>query len=361
MPSARAGRAPATARPAKRREAPLHALQCGARLLQQVPNEAASAAGRCKLERDALQNETQNEKKLPREPEPGRVRFVAEVASNHARDLERALAFVDTAAAIGCDDVKFQLFRVRELFAPEVLARSAAHRAREAWELPESFLPVLAERARARGLGFSCTPFHLGAVDVLAPHVDFLKIASYELLWDDLLRACAATGLPVVLSTGMATLEEVAHAARVLADAGCRDLGLLHCVSLYPTPPERANLAAIGALRGLAARLPGVRLRVGWSDHSADPAVVLRAVHRHGAELVELHLDLDGAGAEFAPGHCWLPERAAETIRMVRAGLAADGVPDKRPAPGEEEERTWRADPSDGLRPLLETRRGLAA
>lgn len=309
----------------------------------------------------ALQSETRDEQKLPTLRDPERVVFVAEVASNHARDLERALAFVDTAAAIGCDVVKFQLFRVRELFAPEVLARSAAHRAREAWELPESFLPILAARARARGLGFACTPFHLGAVAALAPCVDFLKIASYELLWDDLLRACARSGRPVVLSTGMATLAEVARAARVLADAGCRDLGLLHCVSLYPTPAADANLAAIAALRALAPELPGVRLRVGWSDHSADPAVVLRAVHRHGAELVELHLDLDGAGAEFAPGHCWLPERAAETIRLVRAGLAADGDGAKAPAPGEAEERAWRADPGDGLRPLRATRTERAA
>src|SRR5690606_26288535 len=126
-------------------------------------------------------------------------------------------------------------------------------------------------------------------------------------------------------------------------------------------PPAQANLAAIGALRALGAELPGVRLRVGWSDHSADPAVVLRAVHRHGAEFVELHLDLDGAGAAFAPGHCWLPERAAELIRMVRTGVAADGDGAKAPAAGEAEERTWRADPSDGLRPLRATRAELAA
>lgn len=301
-----------------------------------------------------------DEQKLPTAPDPGRVIFVAEVASNHARDLDRALAFVDTAAEIGCDVVKFQLFRVRELFAAEVLAGSATHRAREAWELPEAFVPILAERARARGLGFSCTPFHLDAVDLLAPCVDFLKIASYELLWEDLLRACARSGLPVVLSTGMATLAEVEHAARVLAANGCRDLGLLHCVSLYPTPPSAANLGALGTLRALAPALPGVRLRIGWSDHSADPAVVLRAVHRHGAEIVELHLDLDGAGAEFEPGHCWLPERAAETIRLVRTGLAADGDGTKEPDAGEADERAWRADPADGLRPLRTTRAGLA-
>ena len=307
-----------------------------------------------------MQDATRDAKKLPCDAAramDAEVAFVAEVASNHARDLVRSLALVDAAAAAGFDAVKFQLFRVEELFAPEVLARSPAHRSRATWELPESFVPRLAERARARGIAFGCTPFHLAAVDVLAPHVDFLKIASYELLWDDLLRACARSGRPVVLSTGMATLAEVEHAVAVLGAAGCRDLGLLHCVSLYPTPPAQANLSAIGALRRLGAPLPQTRLRVGWSDHSADPAVVLRAVHGHGASLVELHFDLDGAGAEFAPGHCWLPERAQETIRLVRTGLAADGDGVKRPAPGEADERAWRADPGDGLRPLRATRR----
>lgn len=309
-----------------------------------------------------MQDATCDAQKVPSVRAPGaaadHVTFIAEIASNHARDLGRALALVDAAAAAGFDAVKFQLFRVRELFAPEILARSAAHRAREAWELPESFLPKLAERARSLGLGFGCTAFHLEAVEVLAPQVDFLKVASYELLWDDLLRACAGSGLPVMLSTGMATLAEVEWAVAVLADAGCRDLDLLHCVSLYPTPAEAANLAAIEALRRLGLGLPG-RLRVGWSDHSAEPAVVLRAVHRHRATLVEMHLDLEGAGAEFSPGHCWLPLAAAETIRLTRLGGAADGHGAKQPAPGEAEERTWRADPFDGLRPLQATRRQL--
>lgn len=302
-----------------------------------------------------MQDATRNAQKLPSVPDPGpetdRVTFIAEVASNHARDLGRALALVDAAAMAGFDAVKFQLFRVRELFAPEVLIHSAAHRARQAWELPEDFLPELAERARSLGLGFGCTAFHLGAVEALAPQVDFLKVASYELLWDDLLRACAGTGLPVILSTGMATLEEVERAVAVLADAGCRDLGLLHCVSVYPTPANDANLAAIPALRRLGVGLSG-RLRVGWSDHSVEPGVVLRAVHRHRATLVEMHLDLEGTGAEFAPGHCWLPAAAAAAIRMARLGCAADGDGVKQPAPGEADERAWRADPFDGLRPL---------
>ncbi len=286
---------------------------------------------------------------------PG-VRFVAEVSSNHHARLDRCLAFVDEAARIGCDAVKFQLFRVDELFAPEILARSPDHRARHRWELPERFLPALAERARARGLAFGCTPFSLRAVEALRPHVDFLKIASYELLYEPLLAACAGTGLPVVLSTGMATEAEVHRAVEVLEGAGCRELTLLHCVSGYPTPPEQANLSALEALRAIGPRHPGMRLSVGLSDHTTRPGVVHRAVHRFGASLVEFHLDLDGRGEEFAAGHCWLPGPAAELISEVREGLRADGDGTKAPVPVELPDRAWRADPRDGLRPLREIR-----
>ena len=72
------------------------------------------------------------------------VVFIAEASSNHAQDLGRALAFVDAAATAGCDAVKFQLFRIKELFAPEILRKSAKHRAREAWELPVSHIEPLA-------------------------------------------------------------------------------------------------------------------------------------------------------------------------------------------------------------------------
>ena len=125
--------------------------------------------------------------------------FIAEVSSNHAQDLGRALAFVDAAAACGCDAVKFQLFRVANLFAPEILAKSPALRARQRWELPVAYLMPLAERARERGILFSCTPFYLEAVRELEPYVAFYKVASYELLWTDLLKACAATGKPTLL------------------------------------------------------------------------------------------------------------------------------------------------------------------
>lgn len=276
--------------------------------------------------------------------------FVAEVSSNHHRDLERCFRFIDTAAAVGCGAVKFQLFRIEELFAPEILEKSPAHRARKEWELPVEFLPPLSARCQQRGIQFSCTPFYLDAVEELQPHVDFYKIASYELLWSDLLSACARTGKPVVLSTGMATMDEIKTAVDTLRAAGCRDLTLLHCVSGYPTPIQQCNLAAIKTLSA------SFVCTTGWSDHSVSPAVIYRAVHRWNARMIEFHLDLEGEGDEFKTGHCWLPEQIKEVIAVTAAGLAADGAGEKIPAAAELPDREWRADPIDGLRPLKHVR-----
>ncbi len=272
--------------------------------------------------------------------------FIAEVSSNHARDLERCLRFIDVSADIGCGAVKFQLFRLEQLFAPEILARSALHRQRKAWELPLAFLEPIAQRCRERGIAFCCTPFDVEAVAQLQPHVDILKIASYELLWDDLLVACAQTGKPVILSTGMATLDEIQHAVAVLRTAGAQHLTLLHCTSAYPTPWQEANLAALRTLR------EATGCAVGWSDHTVQPGVIHRAIHRWDATVVEFHLDLDGHGEEFAAGHCWLPEQIGAVISQVGRGLEADGTGDKTPTPSELPDRDWRADPSDGLRPM---------
>ena len=95
---------------------------------------------------------------------------------------------------------------------------------------------------------------------------------------------------------------------------------------------------------------------VGLSDHSVQPGVLYRAVHKYGANVVEFHLDLDGSGAEYATGHCWLPDQIAPVIDTIRVGYASDGNGVKAPAPSEQIDREWRADPSDGLRPLLHTR-----
>ncbi len=360
--------------------------------------------------------------------------FIAEVSSNHGRDLDRCLAFIDKAAEIGCDGAKFQLFRLDELFAPEVLAAKPEVRKRKQWELPVEFLPALADRCREHNILFGCTPFYLDAVEEMLPHVDFFKIASYELLWDDLLAICVGTEKPLVLSTGMATMDEIRHAVAVVSEYGrmgvsefavkhpCRPkavcsemsplphshtptlpnrlspLTLLHCVSGYPVPSDQCNLAAIETLRRecvatLNSRTPILpysrTISVGWSDHSVSPEVIKRAVGRWAASMIEFHLDLDGTGAEYGAGHCWLPEQIGPVIKECRGmgawecGSTEDGASDslapthphthtpthlpldgdgvKAPVPSELPDRDWRADPADGLRPLKSLRRSLAA
>lgn len=279
--------------------------------------------------------------------------FISEVSSNHAQDLQRCFEFIERSADVGCAVVKFQLFRVESLFSPEALRAKPDLLKRKAWELPLEFLPQLAERCRRRGIGFSCTPFYLEAVKELEPYVDFYKIASYELMWDELLAACARTGKAVMLSTGMATIPEIQHAVDVLRANGCAEPTLLHCTSAYPTPFAEANLSAIQTIRDQTG------CEVGWSDHTVEPAVIHRAIHRWGAKFIEFHLDLDGQGEEYSAGHCWLPDQIGQIIRDVEKGFAADGNGVKEPVPSELPDRQWRADPSDGLRPLKATRETL--
>ena len=272
--------------------------------------------------------------------------FIAEISSNHQGDLDRICELIDTSSDSGCHAIKFQLFKISQLFAPEILNKSEEHRNRKLWELPIEFIPKIAERCRQKEIKFACTPFYLDAVKELEGYVDFYKVASYELLWDELLVACAKTGKPVVLSTGMATISEIKHAVGVLKGHGCENPTLLHCNSAYPTPVSDANLAAIKTIR------EETNCDVGWSDHTADPSVLYRAIHKWDAKVIEFHLDLDGDGDEFASGHCWLPDEIKKVIENVNKGFMADGDGVKEPSQSELADRVWRADPSDGLRPL---------
>lgn len=279
------------------------------------------------------------------------VKFISEVSSNHNTDLERSLKFIEVSAQAGCDAVKFQLFRINDLFAPEILINSPKHRDRKKWELPVHFIPELSRKCKSLNVQFSCTPFYLDAVTELEPYVDFYKIASYELLWDNLLIECARTKKPVILSTGMATEVEIEHAVNILKSGGCDDLTLLHCTSSYPTPYHEANLSAIESIRNK------FNCKVGWSDHTVEPAVLNRAINKWGASVVEFHLDLDGKGEEYSAGHCWLPNEILKVIQETKKGFEADGSGIKEPIESELNERMWRADPSDGLRPLSAIRK----
>jgi sialic acid synthase SpsE len=282
-------------------------------------------------------------------------RFIAEVCSNHNRDLKRALALIDAAAQAGCAGVKFQLFKLDRLFSPEALRAHPGHLKRRDWELPLEFLPALSKATRQAGMLFGCTPFYNAGVKELEPYVDFFKIASYDLLRLDLIAACSESGKELVISTGMATLAEVSAAVETAARAGRSKVCLLHCVSNYPTPAAQCNLAAMDSMRR------EFSLPVGWSDHSHREAVILQAVFGHQADMIEFHFDVEGQGYEYQIGHCWLPREIRRVIELVAEGFLATGKGEKQYSPEEELERSWRADPADGLRPLRAIRRQLYA
>ena len=274
------------------------------------------------------------------------VQFIAEVSSNHQCDLSRALDFIDCAADIGCDAVKFQLFKIDELFSKEILENSKPHRERRNWELPLNFLPYLKERCIKRNILFACSPFYQGAVSELLPFVDFYKIASYEILCSKLLALCAKTGKDVIISTGMANIDEIHNAVSVLKANGCEKPIILHCNSAYPTPCKDANLAAIEFIR------KRTNCEIGWSDHTVSPGVIFRAINKWGAKFIEFHLDLDRKGSEYKSGHCWLPDDISKVIEEIKNGFIADGNSFKEPSISELPDRYWRADPDDELRPM---------
>ncbi len=275
--------------------------------------------------------------------------FIAEVSSNHSQDIDRAIEFIDSASKIGCNAVKFQLFKVNKLFAPEILQKSEQHRDREKWELPLEFLPIISNVCKEKNIQFGCSPFYIEAVNELEPYIDFYKIASYELLWDDLLVACASKRKPVIISTGMANLDEIKHAVKTLRNNNCEPI-VLHCTSAYPTPYKEANLSALETIR------KSIGCEVGWSDHTVEPGIIHRAINKWGAKVIEFHMDLEGKGEEFDSGHCWLPDQIGPVINEIRRGEFGDGNGIKEPAPSEISDRLWRTDPSDGLRPFKSIR-----
>ncbi len=123
---------------------------------------------------------------------------------------------------------------------------------------------------------------------------------------------------------------------------------LLHCVSGYPTPIRQSNLKAMDTLRHFYGDMCGI----GYSAHSISPAIVTRAALHYQAAMIECHVDLDGKGLEYGGQHCWLPNDLEEVIALVGVGAEADGSGVKEPQPCERGELDWRADPSDGKRPM---------
>ncbi len=251
--------------------------------------------------------------------------LIAEAGSNHGGSLDTALALVDAAADAGADAVKFQTFQAKRLYAKSAGQSDYLGDERsifdiiQAMEMPESWLPTLAARAAERGLGFLSTPFHEEAVALLDPFVQAWKIASYELTHHPLLEAVAATGKPVILSTGAATVGEVADAVAVLERAGCAGLVLLQCTASYPAPLGSVNVAALVDLR------ERFGVSTGLSDHSRDPVVAPMTAAALGAVVVEKHFTLSnrlpGPDNPFAVE----PHELARLVKRVRDVETARG------------------------------------
>jgi pseudaminic acid synthase len=235
---------------------------------------------------------------------------VAEMSGNHNASLERALALVEAAAAAGARALKLQTYTadtmtidVKEneftIDDPESLWQGySLHDLYKKAYTPWEWHGEIFARCRELGMEAFSTPFDETAVDFLLEHdVPCFKIASFENTDLPLIARAAATGKPLIISTGMATAEELAETATCARDNGCRDLILLKCTSTYPAEPTNSN---IRTMADLARRFDCL---VGISDHTMGIGVSVAAVGL-GAVLVEKHFTLDrddgGVDSQFS-------------------------------------------------------------
>jgi sialic acid synthase SpsE len=255
---------------------------------------------------------------------------IAEVGSNHNRDLDTARRLIDVGVKAGADAVKFQTYSGAALYSTktpqfgylESLTDKKPHELLEDISLPRDWQPVLAQQCREAGIEFLSSPFDRQAVDELdALDVAAFKIASFELVDLPFLRFVGTKRRPLVISTGMATMGEIEEAMEAARAGGATDFCLLQCASLYPAPPSIVNLRTIVTMKA-AFGVP-----VGFSDHTRGVHVAPAAVAL-GANLVEKHITLDrshpGPDHPFAIEPSELTDLVAH-IRDVEAALG-DGI-----------------------------------
>jgi sialic acid synthase SpsE len=257
---------------------------------------------------------------------------IAEIGLNHGGSPARALAMVDAAAAAGATAIKLQSILADQLVTAHAsLAHVGATSLRDFFrtlELDWDAHRAVVARAHARGLFAITTPFAVDAVPRLAAMgFDAFKIASGDLTFTELVGAVSATGRPIVLSSGMSTLAEVADAVAAARVSGARELAVLHCVSAYPTPVGDENLRAVATLHD-AFGIP-----VGLSDHGRGLASAIAAVTL-GATIYERHFVLAGDDQALDRAVSSTPtEFAAIVAAMDETRLAlGDGVKACRPA-----------------------------
>lgn len=268
------------------------------------------------------------------------VFVIAEAGVNHNGDIATALRLCDAALATGADAVKFQTFRAQDLVVPG--APTAGYQARETGEQDQFAMLRKLELSQAQheaikahcdavGIEFFSTPFSTDAVDMLVRlGVRRIKLSSGELTHKALVERAAAARLPLLVSTGMATMEEIAEALQWVAAARGNMDGviLLHCTSAYPAPDATLNL---NALRSMARDL-GVA--IGYSDHSLGIEAPLAAVAL-GATVIEKHLTLDRKLPGPDHSASLEPEEFGRMVAGIRrvSAMLGDGV--KAPTPEE--------------------------
>ncbi len=261
---------------------------------------------------------------------------IAEIGLNHNGDVEIAKRLIDVAADAGAQAVKFQK-RTPEISTPTHMRDVSRETPwgtmsyleyRYRVEFDRDQYIEIGDHATLRGLDWFASPWDVPSVDFLEDlNVVAHKVASASVTDLELLRALAATGKPIILSTGMSTLEQIETAVDVL---GTSNLVLLHATSTYPMPPEEANLRMIATLR---AAFPGVP--VGYSGHEPGLQISLAAAAL-GAAAIERHITLDRTmwgsdhAASLEPTGL---QHLVRDIRIIEAALG-DGV--KRIMPGEE-------------------------
>lgn len=271
---------------------------------------------------------------------PGAPCFViAEAGVNHNGDPAMAHALVDVAADTGADAIKFQTFRADRLATPD--APKAGYQVAAGGEtenqqtmlrrleLDDGAWRKLTRHCRQRNITFLSSPFDPASADDLERlGIAAFKVGSGEITNLPFLEHLGGKRRPLILSTGMANLTEVASAVAAVRAAGCRSLALLHCVSAYPASPEDCNLRAMQTLAGMFGA------PVGWSDHTMGCEIALAATAL-GACIIEKHITLDPS----LPGpdqRCSMaPAEFAALVTALRRVESALGDGRKQPVAAE--------------------------
>jgi pseudaminic acid synthase len=262
---------------------------------------------------------------------PGYPAFViAEMSGNHGHNYARAEAIVRAAATAGADAVKLQTYTAdtitldcdNEYFT----IKDGPWAGRNLYDLYEEAHTPWGWQTRLKTLGDSLgvevfsTPFDPTSIDFLEQElgVNLYKIASFELVDLPLIRQVAATGKPIIMSTGMATADEIAEAVAAAKEAGCSEIALLKCTSAYPAPAEEMNLRTIPDLAGR------FDVPVGLSDHTLGISVPVAAV-AIGASIIEKHLTLSRAEPGPDSAFSLEPEEFKAMVEAVRVAEKALG------------------------------------